>query len=240
MSEDIGAIVKRVRRELARLGLPARVAGARRYFVNQHYGGYGVPAPQVKQIAGSVYREVRQWPIAGRDGLCTELWEGGSFEEGAIVCYVYRRFQKTCGEREFRLFTRWLDKYVHNWGHTDGLALWLLGACVQNDPDLIARLYKWVGARNRWKRRAAAVTLVYSARRGEHIRQILDIAGGLIGDPCDMVQKGAGWLLKEAYPKHPSAVMHFLMPRRGKTTRLVLRYAAEKMSVQDRTRLLAR
>src|SRR5262249_52054386 len=163
--------------------------------------------------------------VADRDQLFTKLWEAGSFEEGAVVCYVYRRFAKISGAREFRLFTRWLDRYVKNWGHTDSLGLWLLGASVANDPTLIPQLYNWVTARNRWKRRAAAVTLVYAGRRGEHTKDILRVADGLLGDPDDMVQKGVGWLLKETYPKKPRAVMDFLMPRRKRTTRLVLRYA---------------
>lgn len=53
-----------------------------------------------------------------------------------------------------------------------------------------------------------------------------------------MVQKGVGWLLKETYPKKPGEVMRFLMPLRESTTRLVLRYAAEKMSGKDKARLL--
>jgi 3-methyladenine DNA glycosylase AlkD len=53
-----------------------------------------------------------------------------------------------------------------------------------------------------------------------------------------MVQNGVGWLLKETYPKKPREVMRFLMPLRHTTTRLVLRYAAEKMSKDDKARLL--
>ena len=75
-----------------------------------------------------------KWPVAERDRFCTELWAGGKNEEGALVCYVYKRFAKTCGAREFRLFTQWLDRYVENWGHTDGLSLWLLGASIANVP----------------------------------------------------------------------------------------------------------
>jgi 3-methyladenine DNA glycosylase AlkD len=117
--------------------------------------------------------------------------------------------------------------------------LWLLGASIANDPSLIGKLDTWARSKNRWKRRAAAVALVPSARRGLHTREILRIAQSLIPDEDDMVRKGVGWLLKETYPKKPAEVMRFLMPRRAQTSRLVLRYAAEKMSPADRTRLLA-
>ena len=45
-------------------------------------------------------------------------------------------------------------------------------------------------SKNRWKRRTAAVALVYSAKRGERIRAILRIAAPLIEDKDDLVQKG--------------------------------------------------
>jgi 3-methyladenine DNA glycosylase AlkD len=201
---------------------------------------HGVRAPELKEIARAMYPEVKKWPFPDRDQLCEKLWQRGDFEGGAIVCYLYRRFEKQCGAREFRLFTRWLDDYVNNWGLTDGLSLWLLGASIENEPALIKKLLPWTRAKKRWKRRAAAVSLVYSAKRGEHTEEIFRIAKPLLTDADDMVQKGVGWLLKETYPKKPREVMGFLMPERENTTRLVLRYAAEKMSKQHKARLLGK
>jgi 3-methyladenine DNA glycosylase AlkD len=200
----------------------------------------GVTAPQIQRIARDVYPRVKKMSVADRDRLCTGLWATRRHEEGALVCYVYRRFARQCGAREFALFTRWLDRYVDSWALTDGLSLWLLGASIANDATLIAKLDSWTGSRNRWKRRAAAVALVYSAKRGEHTRAILRIAAPLIEDEDDMVQKGVGWLLKETYPKKPTEVVRFLVANRTKTTRLVLRYAAEKMTTTHKARVLAR
>jgi 3-methyladenine DNA glycosylase AlkD len=197
-------------------------------------------APQIQRIARDVYPRVKKMSVADRDRLCNDLWASRRFEEGALVCYLYRRFAKQCGAREFALFTRWLDRYVDNWGLTDGLSLWLLGASIENDPALIDKLDSWTRSKNRWKRRAAAVALVYSAKRGEHTPAILRIAAPLIEDADDMVQKGVGWLLKETYPKKPVEVVRFLVKNRPKTTRLVLRYAAEKMTTIDKARVLAR
>ena len=199
-----------------------------------------ITAPQIQRIARDVYPSIKKLSVADRDRLCTALWASRKHEEGALVCYVYRRFEKQCGAREFRLFTQWLDRYVDNWGLTDGLALWLLGASIANDATLIERLDAWTHSKNRWKRRAAAVAMVYSAKRGEHTSSILRIAAPLIEDGDDMVQKGVGWLLKETYPKKPAAVVRFLVANGAKTTRLVLRYAAEKMTAADKARVLAR
>ena len=238
MSERL-ELIEQVRAELRRLGNARTRESIDRFFTaDQPVVSYGVASPDLKRIAQSAYASVKTWPVAQRDRFCTDLWEGGTNEEGALVCYVYRRFAKTCGAREFRLFTAWLDRYVNNWGHTDGLSLWLLGASIANEPALIGKLDGWTRSKNRWKRRAAAVALVPSARRGRHTREIFRTAEPLIPDDDDMVRKGVGWLLKETYPKKPGEVMRFLMPLRAKTSRLVLRYAAEKMSSTDRARLL--
>ncbi len=197
-----------------------------------------VTAPDLHEVAKLIYPRVKALSIADRDRLCTALWQAASFEGGVIVCYVYRRFAKQCGAREFKLFTRWLNRYVDNWGLTDGLSLWLLGASIANEPALIDELDAWTLSKNRWKRRAAAVALVPSAKHGLHTREIFRIARRLVPDDDDMVQKGVGWLLKETYPKKPREVVRFLEPWRGKAPRLVLRYAAEKMTAVDRKHVL--
>ena len=53
-------------------------------------------------------------------------------------------------------------------------------------------------------------------------------------DPDDMVQKGVGWLLKETYPRKPREVLKVLADWRATAPRLLLRYAAEKMTPKDR------
>lgn len=233
-------LVHEIRAEFDRLADPRAAESAQRFFKDEPVQHRGVTAPEIQRIARDVYSRIKKWPAADRDRLCNALWATRRHEEGALVCYVYRRFAKQCGAREFALFTRWLDRYVDNWALTDGLALWLLGASIANDATLIDKLDSWTQAKNRWKRRAAAVALVYSAKRGEHTRAILRIAAPLIEDKDDMVQKGVGWLLKETYPKKPAAVVRFLTANRAKTTRLVLRYAAEKMTAADRARVLTR
>lgn len=232
-------ILLELRAEFTRLHDPRVAASSQRFFKDQPLMGRGITAPQIQRVARDVYPRVKKMSVVDRDRLCTELWASRQHEEGALVCYLYRRFAKQCGAREFALFTRWLDRYVDNWATTDGLSLWLLGASIANDATLVDKLDAWTHSKNRWKRRAASVALVYSAKRGEHTRAILRIADPLIEDHDDMVQKGVGWLLKETYPKKPAEVVRFLVANRGKTTRLVLRYAAEKMSEADKRRVLA-
>ena len=57
-------------------------------------------------------------------------------------------------------------------------------------------------------------------------------------DEDEMVQKGVGWLLKEASRKHEEELVKFLLKWKHKTSRLVLRYATEKVSLKNRKLVL--
>ena len=195
-------------------------------------------SPAVRKIAAELYRRIKHWPLAERNRFCNELWKSGTDEEGTLAIYLYQRFQKECAACEFHLFEKWIERFVHNWGHCDGVAHYLISAAIENEPALAALLPPWTASANRWKRRAAAVSLVRAARRGEHSALALDVAERLLSDGDDLVRKGVGWLLKETYAAKPGDVVRFLSARHGGAPRIVLRISAELMSPPDRAIVL--
>jgi 3-methyladenine DNA glycosylase AlkD len=237
MPDLVAALLKTTRARLKAAADPEFAAGVRRFF-KEPVQPHGIPAPQVREVARLAYRDLKQWPVADRDRFVTELWTSGVLEEGSVVCYVYRRFAKSCGQREFRMYEQWLDRYVRNWGHCDGVSTWLIAASMANRPELMTKLPRWTKSKNRWKRRAAAVSLIYEAKRGRNTETIFQICNLLRNDTDDLVRKGAGWLLKETYPKRPREVIRFLDDWRSNAPMLVLRLAAEKMTAAHREWLL--
>ena len=218
---------------LATLGDVEFAAGQQRFFQHE-VDTYGVRTKDLHRLANEVYRLVKPWKLAQRNQAMNELWKLGKLEGGSTVCYVYRRFGRQCGRCEFHLFENWIDRFVRNWAHTDGVASWLLSASIANEPELIELLIPWTESKNRWKRRASAVSLLQEAKSGRNTSVIFDIAGRLVDDRDDMVEKGVGWLLKETYPKRPRDVVRFLRTLGERPSRLTLRYAAEKMTPPDR------
>ena len=198
----------------------------------------GGRSAQVQKIAAAVYRKIKQWPAQRRNRFCRELWKSGTDEEGALAIYLYRHFRKQCACCEFHLFEKWIDRCVHNWGHCDGVSHYLISASIENDPALAPLLLPWTASPNRWKRRAAAVSLVHEARAGRNTGLILQVAERLLPDEDDLVCKAVGWLLKEAYARQPRQVARFLRARKQSAPRLVLRIAAEKMTPAERALLL--
>lgn len=224
-------LVEEVRSELAKRCDEAYREGCRRFF-KEEVDLWGVRSADLKVVEAFLYRRIKALGYEERYAVFEEFWRGGTLEEGAMVCHVGRKFKREFGRKEFRRFERWIDAYVRNWAHCDGVASWLLAGCIENDPVLRDKLLPWTRSKNRWKRRAAAVSFLQEAKKGRSIDYIFDVCARLEEDPDAMVQKGVGWLLKETYPKRPEETVEFLRLRNF--PRLVVRYAAEKMSTEDR------
>jgi 3-methyladenine DNA glycosylase AlkD len=78
-------------------------------------------------------------------------------------------------------------------------------------------------------KRAAAVSLIIPAKHGQFLPEIIRIADRLLLDKDDMVQKGYGWMLKEASEQHLDEVYQYVLKHRKDMPRTALRYAIEKM-----------
>lgn len=233
------ALLEEIRGRLREAANPDYARGAQRFFVEPVIA-YGVPAATLREWERELRPQLRALTPADRNRLCTDLLRGGHLEESMLVSYLYNGFARECAACEFKLFERWIDRHVQNWSACDAICTRLIRACLRNVPELVAQLPPWTASKNIWKRRAAAVSLVHEARAGRHLHPIFTIAGTLLADPHEMVQKGAGWLLKETYPKHPTQTVAFLLEHHSRTPRLVLRYAAEKMTPSDKQKVMAR
>lgn len=89
-------------------------------------------------------------------------------------------------------------------------------------------------------RRAAAVTLILPARKGLFLEDIFAIADTLLEDTDDLVQKGYGWMLKEASKKHLKEVYSYVQKNKKKMPRTALRYAIEKMPKELKKEAMAK
>jgi 3-methyladenine DNA glycosylase AlkD len=104
-----------------------------------------------------------------------------------------------------------------------------MGDFIEQYPEYTGELKRWTRSENRWMRRAAAVSLIVPAKHGKFLNESVEIAGMLLTDADDMVQKGYGWLLKEASRKHTREVFSYVMKNKRLMPRTALRYAIELM-----------
>ena len=165
------------------------------------------------------------------------LFQGEVLEEKILAVFLLERETGEFGDREFRLFEEWLPR-ISSWADHDGLVYYLISPMVVGNAERQERAFQWALSNDRWYRRAAAVSLVRAARAKQSFPQIQRTTEVLLADRDDMVQKGLGWLLREAAKADPKTTVPYLMKIRGRAPRLVLRTACEKLTPAQRARIL--
>jgi 3-methyladenine DNA glycosylase AlkD len=167
-----------------------------------------------------------------------KLFSGRMLEEKVFAVFLLENQTGDFGKREFQFFASWLDR-VTSWADHDALAHYLLAPMVSSDPTRCREVFLWAKSRNRWWRRAACVALIRGARKKQFFAEIVRLSAMLLDDEDDMVQKGLGWLLREAAKYDPQRTVPYLMKLRGRAPRLVLRTACETLPAATRKRVLA-
>jgi 3-methyladenine DNA glycosylase AlkD len=207
-------------------------------FFKEEVSLYGVRSADVRRIAKDNFDLIKVRTKSDIFSLCEALWQSGQMEETFIACEWSHRLNKQYTPEDFRIFERWVRQYLDNWASCDTLCNHTIGDFVQMYPGYLSELKKWALSDNRWVRRASAVSLIIPARHGKFLPDIFDIAGILLLDKDDMVQKGYGWMLKEASKPYQKEVFDFVVKHKAVMPRTTLRYAIEKMPAELKRRAM--
>ncbi len=190
---------------------------------------HGVKTGLVGKIAKKYWQEVKGKSKAEIFELCEELFRSDYTEEAFVVSFWGSKFKPFVEPEDLETFEGWIDRYINNWAKCDGFCNHTAGDLIEKYPGKVSVLKKWAKSDNRWLRRAAAVTLIVPAKRGEFLEEAFEISDILLTDEDDMVQKGYGWLLKEESRKRQKEVFDYVMRNKAKMPRTALRYAIELM-----------
>jgi 3-methyladenine DNA glycosylase AlkD len=227
----MSTIIEEIRVELRRRRNPIGVEKAKRFF-KEPIDTLGLSTPETREVTKLFYPRLRSdLPLALEVG--GELHSSGVLEEAGVAVGLVRCMRRSLRPEHFNVFDDWVD-HLTNWANTDSLCCDLISETVRLDPSLAKRLLGWTASENRWRRRAAAVSMVPIVRRGGMLDEAFSVADRLMEDRDEMVQKGVGWMLKEASKSHPEEVRAYLLRWRERTPALVLRYASEKLPVEKR------
>ena len=210
------------------------------YYFKEEVKFHGVKTAVVNRIARERYRQIKDLSKEDTFSLCTTLFKTDYMEEATIACDWAYRLREKFEPVDFVLFEEWLNKYINNWAKCDTFCNHTVAAFIEKYPEHIERLKTWTKSQNRWLRRAAAVTLILPARKGNFLMDVFEIADSLLVDKDDLVQKGYGWMIREAGKMRQQEVFDYIMKKKAVMPRTALRYAIEKMPEELRRRAMAR
>lgn len=212
---------------------------AKRFF-KEELVNYGIKNPGVQKIAKELYPGIKDRSKTEILSVCDELWQSGYFEESLVACFLTEKLQRQFEPADFTVFEHWINNYVGNWASCDTLCNHTVGDFLMNYPEFITKLKAFAYSKNRWVKRAAAVSLIIPARKGYFLNDIFDIAKILLVDNDDLVQKGYGWMLKAASEAYQQDVFDFIVENKKVMPRTALRYAIEKMSPELRQQAMSK
>ncbi len=229
----MNSTIRRLRAELKKNADPAAKKSFQRFF-KEGVTCYGVKTPAVRRIAGAFWGEVKPLGKTGIFALCEDLLRSGLMEEASMVTLWVPRLAGQFEKNDLAVFRKWIDLYIDNWAKCDGFCNHSVGDLLEKLPECIDEVKTWTRSRNRWMKRAAAVSLIVPAKKGKFLPDVFEIADALLGDEDDMVQKGYGWLLKEASRLHPQDVFKYVIRNKNRMPRTALRYAVELMPAEKK------
>lgn len=221
-------IISQIRQELEQNANEEIRANSTRFF-KEEIKTYGFKTADVRKMAKKYYKAIPDKSKPGIFALCEDLLSSDYMEESFIAFEWSYNLRDQYEPEDFAVFERWVGDYVNNWAKCDTLCNHTVGTFIDMYPQYIGSLKKWTASDNRWYRRAAAVTLILAARRGDFLEDVLEIADILLTDEDDLVQKGYGWMLKEAGKEHQQVIFDYVMKNKKVMPRTALRYAIEKM-----------
>ena len=129
---------------------------------------------------------------------------------------------------------------INNWDLVDLSCYELLGEwLIDKDRRLLYDLAR--DGKTIWEQRIGIVSTMKFLRNGQ-VDDTYAIADIFLGKPAplhDLLQKAVGWLLREAGKRDEQRLITYLDEHRAGMPRTMLRYAIERLSAEEKARLMA-
>jgi 3-methyladenine DNA glycosylase AlkD len=232
-------LAKTALERLRALGDPGKAAGVQRYFKHS-VKAYGIAAPDIRALAGELYLSIQGvWSVADAMALCDILFPEPELESKAVGALILARFKRNFPPSLFAKVKGWLAAdLLNNWASVDILCGDAMSAFLEKHPTFVEDIKKWAFHRNRWVKRASAVSFIKLAKKDEFLTVVYEIAVSLFPVDDDLVQKANGWLLREAGKRDTRRLEKFLLRHGAAIPRTTLRYAIERFPGTKRRAIL--
>ena len=230
-------ILTNIRKELKKNSEKKTKESFKRFF-KEEVVLYGVKSAIVSKIAKKYFQEIKELNKKELFLICEELLKSNYCEEAYVVSNWLPKRIDLLEKKDIKIFKKWIDLYINNWAKCDGFCNHTIGDLLEKFPEILPEIKSWSKSKNKWLKRASAVSLILPARRGKYLTDVFEISEVLLLDSEDLVLKGYGWLLKEASRKHQKKVLAYVLKNKKIMPRTSLRYAIELMPEELRQKAL--
>ncbi len=163
-----------------------------------------------------------------------ELVAAEKYEETGFALMLLNGRKKQYTIEVFKAIEGWFAIGIRNWAHADILGMWILPDLVKQDVVGMADFKLWLASKFKFQRRCVPVTLIKSLKTTDDFNILFNFIEPLMSDPEREVHQGTGWFLREAWKIKREATEQFLLKHKNTAPRLIIQYATEKMTKEER------
>ncbi len=207
-------------------------AGPGEYAEGDQFLGITVPAQRVI---------VKKYAHRLTMGEVTRLLQSRWHEERLTALLILvAKYNKGAPATKNTIFDLYLDNtaYINNWDLVDSSAEYIVGPYLNDSDYKMKVLEKLAYSKDLWERRIAMLSTFHYIKQGR-ADEALVIAGILLHDSHDLIQKAVGWMLREIGKRCDQALLlAFLDQHAHNMPRTTLRYAIEHLSPDTRAHYL--
>ncbi len=208
-----------------------------------NYVKYGVKVAEIENIVKYVYNKF----------ICTyqdaieifKILTKSNVEEEKFVAFLFlNRFKKNFNEGTIHLFREEYAKHCHTWSHCDSTCVRVIGPFLgkQGNEELAKKtIDEWSNSDNIWIKRASMVILlkITMIRKDFDETYVFELVDKMLKySEANYIEKGIGWLLKTCSKYKPEVIIDYLSKNKENLSKLILRYASEKLPKEKRAEIL--
>ena len=156
------------------------------------------------------------------------------FELPSFAINLLNEFAKEFDYKTFQELESWFLIGINNWAHVDGLVQYFFPVFWKKDIIKLEDLSDWRTAKNKFQRRCVPVAMIKLLKHNTDYKMMFEFIDPMMMDAEREVHQGLGWFLRECWKKDRKLTEGFLMKWKNDCARLIIQYATEKMSKEER------
>ncbi|MFX0018600.1 MAG: DNA alkylation repair protein [Promethearchaeota archaeon] len=210
---------------------------------NDNYEIYGTRVAKIDKIVKAVSDKFN-CNYSDATEIYKELIRSNIEEEKFAGFLFLNRFKKFFTQNTIKLFHDELLDNCHTWSVLDSSCIRVLGPFLakKGNEELAKRtINEWANSKNIWIKRGSMVLLlkIVMVKKKFDKEFVFNLAEKMVEFSNEnYIEKGIGWLLKTCSKYEPELIYEYLMKNKYKFTRLILRYASEKLLKEKRAAIL--
>jgi 3-methyladenine DNA glycosylase AlkD len=208
-----------------------------RFFKGGNFVGYGLNAPQMYGLVKDLLK-TQKVTFDVVLGAAPSLIKSPNYEEITIALLLVNDFGKQYSKPLFTEIEKWYSFSINNWAHADTLGMFILPQFLKYKVIDYKAFKSWLTSKHKFQRRSVPVTFIklLKSKTVDDFSPIFTFIEPLITDPEREVHQGVGWFLREAWKLKKLETEEFLMKWKDIAPRLIIQYATEKMTAEEKLR----